>query len=322
MARRPKLVQTEFDNELFTELLTGTISTRLYYWRAELCPCRADRTGPDPRCKVCGGDGRLFVSPPLLELEETLLRGRGREELRAPPTAVTSLTLRDGTPLDPAGFSVDPGGRISWAAGTGPEEGAAYLVRYSARQTIRAGVTSVKHRRELTDRGVVDDADAEMSVSRFMEDHTSHNPAWDAAEGDLFELVDVHRREKQHVRRVGDTDRLKYHRVFDVTLTSIRDDQVHTWVEGVDYARQGPDITWVAGRGPNEGEFYAAQYEANPLYTLWRELPQLRHQDALPLPRRYGLKVAETAPKSLLAARQAPGLNFSVAGNAIWFTLL
>lgn len=314
---RPRLIQTELDNELFTELLTGTIATRVYYWRATLCPCYAPdgRGGPDPRCPVCGGDGRRFKRPPIVTREERFI-GSKPAELRMPPLAITAIALEDGTPVDPTGLTVNRLGTLTWATGTGPAAYQSYRVTYTAREVMRAGITRVKHRREVGDR-VVDDADAEMSIARWHEDHSTLNHGWDAVEGDCFELVDVHRREQHHVTRTAlAADRLKYARAYDIVLTSIRDGDVHTWELGDDYTIDGPTITWEPGRGPKVGEQYAASYQANPLYTVWRELPQLRHQDAKELPRRFGLKVAETAPKSILGDKALE--NYVLPTPRVW----
>lgn len=291
MAVTTRTHQPHIDKELFNELLTGSISVRFQYFRAHQCPCRdPNGTGPSQRCGVCKGRGYYFDDPPDVELTESFYYGSTTvpEVLRATPLELLGITV-DGVAVATERLDAQ-GGALTWLEP--PELYSPYTVRYRATETLRAGITQVLTRNEQRDRGMMDSSSIHVSVDRLQEDKVTPNPAWDAAEADRFRLVDTHRREQQSVKRTGVRDLLKYMNATEVVLTSVVNDAIHTWRAGEDYTLENGVITWI-GERPGEGEWYAASYQANPEYAVFGELPQTRHIDGQPLPRRFLMQLAE-----------------------------
>ena len=286
-----RLHQPRIDTELFNEVLTGSISSRFHYFRAYPCPCRsAAGNSPSQRCPVCKGRGTYFDDPPEVAAEETFIYGSTSEPevLRGVPLELLSVTV-EGVPANTSDLTHEDG-VLRWLEP--PDLYSEYTVRYRAKETLRAGITQVLTKKQLAERGMMDSSSIHVSIDRLQEDKATPNPAWDAGVGDRFRLVDTRRREDQHVKRTGGYDLLKYMNAYEVTLTSVLNGAIYIWRPGEDYTVENGVITWI-GERPGEGDFYAATFQANPEYAVFGELPQTRHIDGQPLPRRFLMQLAE-----------------------------
>lgn len=302
-----QLIQGKLRPDLFNELLSGPLATRVAYLRADLCPC-ADARGPgnpDPKCPLCSGLGYTWEdATPRITRTHLLTRAplpghEARERLPAPDDAVTGITGEDGTEYPPESVTVARDGTVQWVDGVpAPNQYALYTVTTNG-ATLRAGVMSVMTRREFQVRGEYDVLDLSMTLDRYLGDNATLNPAWDCGESDRFVLLDAWRRHAQHVRRgqFGPTgDRTVYRHMRDLQVSSIVNGARRIWTPGEDYAFSDGVIVWAAGSGPQQGASYAVQGQANPEYYVFQELPQLRQQDGLPLPRSIVLKSFESFP--------------------------
>ena len=298
----PRTFQPKLRPELFTELLNSGLSSRIAYLRADLCPCRAERSSgnPDPKCKVCGALGYTWEDrTPRLERSQTLTRAplagfEDRERLSDPRATVTAIVDELGATYPPEAVSVRPDGTLRWVADA-PADFVLYTVTTEA-ATLRAGVQSVMSRREFQVRGEYDVLDLSMTIDRHLDDNATLNPAWDCGESDRFVLLDFWRRHAQHVKRGPGGDVTIYRRMRDLTLSSIVQDARVTWQEGADWSFEDGQVRWEPGRGPAIGSTYALQGQTNPEYYVFKALPQTRHQDGLELPRSIILKSFEHFP--------------------------
>ena len=298
----PATFNTKLRPELLNELLNGPLSSRIAYLGADLCPCRAERGSgnPDPRCKVCGGLGYTWAdhTPSFLK-DYTLTRAplpgfEDKERLGDPRSAVLSIVDENGVTYPPESVSVRPDGTLSWR-GVAPAQFTLYTVSTEA-ATLRAGVQGVMSRREYQVRGEYDVLDLEMTIDRHMNSSEDLNPAWDCGEFDRFVLLDFWRRHAQHVKRGPGGDLTIYRRMRALQLSSVQNDARVVWQEGTDWAFADGAVTWLPGRGPALGTWYAVQGQTNPEYYVFKALPQTRHQDGKELPRRIVLKAFEHFP--------------------------
>lgn len=307
------LIQGKLRPDLFNELLNGSLSTRIAYSRANLCPCSAERSPGDsnPRCPVCSGLGYSWQAVvPTLTAEHWLTRNpvagyEDQERLPNPSDELLSITDEYGLTYPLESVVVRPDGTVKWL-GPAPATDTRYQVVTSG-AALRAGVQSVMSRREYQVRGEYDVLDLSMTIDRYLADQTTLNPAWDCGESDRFVLLDAWRRHAQKVIR-GENgpqaggDLLLYRHMQDLRVSSIDGSSVKIWENGTDYAFNDGKIIWQAGRGPKLGQSYAVQGQANPEYFVFKALPQLRHEDGLDLPRRIILKGFESWPNRRPAA--------------------
>ncbi len=301
------LVQSSFDPQLFAEVLSGPATYRVAYRKAYLCPCKDKaRGGPDNRCPVCTGMGYYWEAPltggaAREPVQEELTRAPvdmpDRERLTQPCYTVEAIEDEHGITYPPESVSVDALGALTWQDGYDrPDDFTLYTVTYRPSDgAIRALIQGVTTLKEFQMRGEFDVMDAQITVARRLADG-SVNPAWDAGEHDRFLLLDTWRRHTQHVLRGKGGDRCQFTNVRQVTLRSLQDGQLREWIEGQDFTLQGDVITWNAGRGPALGEFYALEAQVSPEYFVFRNMPQTRHPEGKPMPRKFVLKAFEQFP--------------------------
>ncbi|ABW35091.1 hypothetical protein Dgeo_3050 (plasmid) [Deinococcus geothermalis DSM 11300] len=311
----PQLVQGKLRPDLFNELLNGSLSTRVAYLRADLCPCSAERGlgNSDPKCPVCEGLGYTWEDvTPAITQTHTLTRDplpgyEDRERLPNPGAEIVEIVDEHGTPWPLEDVTVMPDGRVRWT-GEAPPQFTLYTVTTSS-ATLRAGVQSVMSRREYQVRGEYDVLDLSMTLDRRLSDGITLNPAWDCGEGDRFVLLDAWRRHAQRLKRGQsgpEGDATVYRNMRDLTVSSIEGGARRVWQPGEDYTFRDGRILWQPGRGPKPGQSYAVQGQANPEYYVFKALPQLRQQDGQELPRSILLKGFENAPNRRPAEPVAP----------------
>jgi hypothetical protein len=293
-----------FRPEKFTDVLNGAQSWQLVYFPSTICPCRHRSDGsPVLECANCLGYGYSWPQPEQLEQLATFYMG---SETRPPvlehafvgPAALIEVRDEHGAVYGDATL-VD--GRVVFGA-TEPPHGTEFTVRYLAPQTVRGLVTNLMSHREWREMGEVHHRDLHLTVDRYLKTpHTTDNlnPVWQLiGEHDRF-LVPHARIRTQQVLHRGEREHLTYGYVFSVercySLTSAF--APTEYLEGEDFTLENGAVVWAEGKGPTAGRPYAIVYEAAPEYYVWRDLPQVRHQGGLELPRRVALRLWEQYPR-------------------------
>jgi hypothetical protein len=99
--------------------------------------------------------------------------------------------------------------------------------------------------------------------------------------------------------------KLKYPIVRGVTLTSISNGALKTYIEGIDYTIVDGNISWIATKEPSYnqveeiGEVLSITYVANPVYNVLQTLHELRVTQELI----NGVKTAIRLPQQVLVKR-------------------
>lgn len=296
MPQYPELPQFEVRPGDFDRLLNGPLSYRALYRRALMCPCWDESRGsPDYHCPVCSGVGYTWAEPPIVTFTETHYRGSTTKPERFDKGGVVglvSVTDRHGRVIPDVTLNANRDG-VQFGA-VAPAMGAPYTVVFKAPEQGRLHAQGIRTDRQWLDRGEVATGDLECSIPRHLEDLTTPNPAWLAAEHDRFAFPDLKRRYQQRVRR-GSSEQLTYTRVSEVL-------SVHSLDGAVIRTYQPPPIVagrvaWTPGTpAPPAQSWYVIQYIAAPEYFVFREIPQQRHIDGHDLPRRVGLRLFESYP--------------------------
>ena len=300
MTRGLNFAGAELRPELFSELLSGPSTYRLGYQKARLCPNKGRRGGHEPDCPVCQGIGYYWEHIGGEETHEQELTRAGlypeSERLLKPAQRVTGITDEDGITYPPESVTVAEDGRVTWKEGAQrPADYRLYTVTYAAPSLIRGLIQGVTTQREFATRGEYEVMDVQLTVDRFTDARqTALNPAWDAGEHDRFTLLDTWRRHTQHIERGADL--ALYRHLKDVRLTSVVNGKLRDWEAGADFTVEDGEIKWASGRGPARGTFYTLEAQASPEYYVFQVLPQTRHMDGKPMPRRFVLRGFEQHP--------------------------
>ncbi len=290
-----------FNAARLTDVLAGAQSWQLIYFPSLICPCRNRGDGsPSLDCPHCRGYGYHWPDPALVEHTATFFMG---SELRPPVlehpwvAAAALIEARAGATVFTDARLED--GRVVFGA-TAPAHGAEFTVRYRAPQTVRGLVTNLKKHREWRDLGETHHSDLHLTVDRYLTvPHTpaNFNPVWDRiGEHDRF-LVPHARTRTQQVLYRGEREHLTYGYVFAIERCYSLAPNPIDYLVGTDFNIQDGRVVWVAGRGPANHWPYTIVYQAAPEYYVWRDLPQVRHQGGVALPRRVALRLWEQYPR-------------------------
>lgn len=278
----------------FDQLLNGPLSYRALFKPANLCPCSARGGGADPACPNCAGLGYTWDEPGEEAHTASFYAGsRSRPERlpHAPPLTLLSVSV-DGAPsLPPAelGVSLDADGNLTtpFALGT------PYKVNYSARVQVRVHAQAFKQSRAWLDRGQLKTGDLEVSIPHRLPDLLRENPAWHAKEHDVFVFPDQRIRYQQRFEGKGKPT-LTYRLVRELrTARALVGGALVTYQPGEDFTVTDGQVAWLTAPPPGA---YVLEYDAAPEAYVFAELPQTRHIDGHPLPRRVGLRRFELYP--------------------------
>lgn len=289
--------QMELEPQDFTKLLTGPLSYRAVYKPASLCPCfDPTRGSPDPDCPVCNGVGYTWTEPAAVAHTLAFYRGSQSRPERlehAPPITDLTITGEDSADYTAAAVITEDG-RITWPdAQTAPPFSLAYSVTYKAPAQVRVHAQAFKSNRSWVDRGEVKAGDLDTTIPHTLADLTTENPAWHAKEFDIFVFPDQRIRHQQRMRR-GYGETLTYKLVRSLReARAIAGSTIATYQPGTDFEVVNGAVSWLTA-GP--ADHYVLEYDAAPEAYVFAELPQTRHVDGHPLPRRVGLRRFELFP--------------------------
>lgn len=296
---RLPMPQGTLDPSQFNQLLNGPATYRVQHRRAHLCPNKGERGGHVQGCPVCDGIGYYWDAPISAQQStyEMTRAGHYPENERLPggPAIITAIQDEDGVSYPPENVTVGEDGRVTWNEGAAtPADYRLYNVTYETAH-LRALIQGVTTQREFATRGEYEVQDLQITVDHFLADNATPNPAWDAGEHDRFLLLDTWRRYTQHLQR-GIQDTAVYRRLRDVTLTGVVGGALVTWEPDTDYEVVDGAVVWQAGRGPRAQAYYTLSAQASPEYYVFQVLPQTRHMDGRPQPRRFVLRGFEKHP--------------------------
>lgn len=310
--RMPANKSIPFQNERFTDVVTGEQSWQLVYLRASICPCRNPKDGtPTRACPHCHGYGYTWAQPQSRTVVETFYAGSTTRPARLAYSFVSAESITS--------VETSAGQTIGWTLTDGiviPDPplpvGDEFVVEYTIPETIQGLVTRLTSKQDWREVGIVDLRDLHLTVTSMYDTPDGEripNPAWSCAEHDRFVIPEARVR-MQDLKRRGQEDHLTYSWVYSIErVFSISPESgmpVIEYEQDEDYTLDGGTITWQAGKGPRVGHHYAVIYDAAPEFYVRVNLPHMRHEGGKNLPRAVLLSSWEIYAKPGVSQTRSP----------------
>jgi hypothetical protein len=283
----------------YDKLLNGPLTYNVVFQKAHLCPCRDPRgSGADSNCQICHGFSYYWEAIPVNTTPYTDQFYWGSQSIchagKLSRTAVSISSITDEYGTVYTGF-VNDLGMLEITAPHQPPDGAQVTIQYTAPEQWRIHAEGLRTTREWLDRGEVQVGDIECTIP-VHGPNGERNPAWYAAEHDLFWFPDARKLYRNRLTR-GKKDQLTYPHVHSVVLCAARVNQLLVqYVLGTDFTVQNGLVTWLAGRGPDVGTPYVLEVIVSPSFFVCQEIPQMRHANGEAFPRRLHMRLFETHP--------------------------